>query len=152
MVRAGNWAFLIAEPLPRSTFMSAESSKPDRIRGTSQALWQAARSLRLNMTPAEEKLWSALQNKQVLGMRFRRQHAVGRYVLDFYCPACKLAIELDGSVHDDRQEEDAIRTQEIERYGYQVIRFDNAEVMKNLEQVVQQIAEVLQTRSPHKKH
>jgi very-short-patch-repair endonuclease len=132
--------------------MSAESSKPDRIRGTSQELWQAARSLRLNMTPAEEKLWSALQNKQVLGKRFRRQHAVGRYVLDFYCPACKLAIELDGSVHDDRQEEDAIRTQEIERYGYQVIRFDNAEVMKNLEQVVQQIAEVLQTRSLPKNH
>ncbi len=132
--------------------MSAESSKPDRIRGTSQEVWQAARSLRLRMTPAEERLWSALQNKQVLGMRFRRQHAVGRYVLDFYCPACKLAIELDGSVHDDRQEEDAIRTQEIERYGYQVIRFRNEEVMQNLEKVVQQIAEVLRQRSIPKPH
>ncbi len=102
--------------------------------------------MRDSMTPAEELLWSALRNKQLLGLRFRRQHAVGNFILDFYCPACKLAIEVDGAVHDDRKTEDALRTQKLEQHGYQVLRFHNEEILHDLNQVLESITTTLQSR------
>ncbi len=126
--------------------MYSHSRKIDRVRGVSFNVQKAARSLRDNMTPAEGLLWSALRNKQLLGLRFRRQHAVGNFILDFYCPACKLAIEVDGAVHDDRQTEDALRTQKLEQHGYQVLRFRNEEILNNLNQVLQIIILAIQSK------
>ncbi|NJM48782.1 MAG: endonuclease domain-containing protein [Alkalinema sp. RU_4_3] len=123
----------------------SHSRRNNRVRGVSSNVQKAARSLRDNMTPAEELLWSALRNKQLLGLRFRRQHAVGNFILDFYCPAYKLAIEVDGSVHDDRQTEDAVRTQKLEQHNYQVLRFHNEEILHDLTQVLQCITTAIQS-------
>jgi very-short-patch-repair endonuclease len=113
------------------------------IRGTTSELEQAARAMRRQPTSAEEVLWGALQKKQVAGLKFRRQHPVGRFVLDFYCPAHKLVVEVDGGVHDAQQERDAARTEMLETYGYRVLRFRNEEVMQDLPDVVRRIAAVV---------
>jgi very-short-patch-repair endonuclease len=89
----------------------------------------------------EAKLWQYLQGKQLLGYKFRRQHGIGRYVVDFYCPQLKLAIELDGDSHfnDQAQEADLIRQRFLEAKGIQVLRFSNLEVVNNLETVIENI-------------
>jgi very-short-patch-repair endonuclease len=98
-----------------------------------------AQQLRRELTPAERVLWEALRSRQVGGLRFRRQHAVGPFVLDFYCPAARLIIEVDGSVHDQQAEQDAARTEHLEAYGLRVLRFRNEEVLDNLPVILARI-------------
>ncbi len=95
------------------------------------------KELRKHLTPAEARLWDQLKNSQ-LGFKFRRQHSVGYYILDFYCPSKMLAIELDGSPHDTEQgyAKDEKRTEYLQSKGIKVIRFENKDVMKNLEGVL----------------
>jgi very-short-patch-repair endonuclease len=95
--------------------------------------------MRREPTRAEEVLWTALRRNQIAGLKFRRQHPVGRFILDFCCPACKLAVEVDGEVHDEQVERDAERTRVLEGYGYRVLRFRNEQVMRELPSVVQRI-------------
>ena len=114
----------------------------NRIRGTTPEIEAAARRLRNNLTPAEALLWSALRNKQLEGLRFRCQHPVGSFILDFYCPACKLAIEVDGDIHDRTAEYDNERSIKLAQYGYRVLRFSNEQVMNNLPQVLSEIKRV----------
>src|SRR6478672_5383470 len=85
------------------------------------------RKLRSRLTPAEASLWSILKNSKVDGRKFRRQHSVGKYILDFYCPSEKLAIELDGEGHFTLPavSYDANRRRYLERCGIRVIRFEN---------------------------
>jgi very-short-patch-repair endonuclease len=120
---------------------------PSRIRGTSPEIQTAAFTLRQQMTPAESHLWEALRNKQVAGLRFRRQHPIGRFILDFYCPAIKLAIELDGPIHADRQDYDQARTEVIAAYGYQVLRFTNEAVLTDRASVLNTIRQIADRRS-----
>jgi very-short-patch-repair endonuclease len=105
--------------------------------------YRNARALRLNLTPAEGKLWARLRNKQ-LGVSFRRQHALGNYIVDFCCIQKKLVIELDGSQHLEQETYDAERSSYLQARGYQVIRFWNDWVMKDVEGVVAEIARVLE--------
>ncbi len=126
--------------------MDTHNSQNRRIRGTNAQVEQAARDLREKLTPAEEFLWQSLRNKQLNGLRFRSQHPVGNFILDFYCASCKLVIEVDGSIHDDQQDYDLARTQALETYGYFVIRFTNDEVLEDLALVLQKIAKVAQAR------
>jgi len=112
-----------------------------RIRGTTPEIEAAARRLRRNMTPAEQKLWQALQGKQLDGLKFRPQHPVGPFILDFWCPARKLVVELDGGVHEGQVEADKARTQQLQDYGYRVIRFRNEEVLTDLPTVLERIRE-----------
>ena len=100
-----------------------------------------ARQMRLTLTPAEARLWKYLQNHQLAGRKFRRQHSVGPYVLDFYCPREHLAVELDGAAHDHElaAQRDEIRTRYLESHGIKVVRFENRDVMNNLEGVLQMI-------------
>ena len=99
------------------------------------------RNLRKNLTPAEPSLWKHLKNRKLDGRRFRRQFSIGNYILDFYCPAEKPAIELDGqedftpwgSMHDDE------RTKFLNKMGIKVIRFENIEIFENIEFVLRQI-------------
>ncbi len=100
--------------------------------------------LRTHGTPAEARLWTLLQNGQVGGRRFRRQYGVGPYVLDFYCPSERLAVELDGAAHDgpDRAAYDAERTQHLEAIGIRVVRFENRAVFDAPEAVLAGIAAV----------
>lgn len=118
-----------------------DPKRPDRIRGTTPQVERAAQVLRNEPTPSELVLWGVLRKQQLGGLRFRRQHPVGRFILDFYCPRAKLAVELDGGVHDDQEGRDAERTAVLESMGYRVLRFRNEEVLNGLTTVLQRIEE-----------
>lgn len=96
------------------------------------------KNLRNNLTPAEAKFWKTIQNKNLGGKKFRRQHSVGNYILDFYCPAERLAVELDGEVHfnDAARERDGRRKLYLENCGIRVLRFENKLVFEDLEWVL----------------
>jgi very-short-patch-repair endonuclease len=98
--------------------------------------------LRHEMPQAELILWSQVRGKQVHDCRFRRQYSVGPFVIDFYAPSIKLAIELDGATHDsvESQEYDAGRQEQIESLGITFLRFSNDEVYHNLSSVLNRIA------------
>ena len=85
------------------------------------------KSLRHKMTPAETQLWNMLKNRQFHGKKFRRQHGIGLYVVDFLCPAERLIIELDGEGHNSPQnrEYDAKRQEYLQNMGFSVLRFEN---------------------------
>jgi very-short-patch-repair endonuclease len=122
--------------------------KPNhRIRGITPEIQTAAFTLRQQMTTAESHLWEALKGKQVAGLRFRRQHPIGRFIPDFYCPAIKLAIELDGPIHETRADYDQARTEAIEIYGYQVLRFTNEAVLTDRASVLNTIRQIADHRS-----
>jgi len=106
-----------------------------RIRTPAQ-IQQRAHELRQEMTPAEKLLWSHLRDKQLHGLKFRRQHPLGPFVADFYCAAHRLVVEIDGDIHDLQPERDAARTEQFEQYGYRVIRFRNERVLNNIEDVL----------------
>ena len=107
------------------------------------------RKLRKSLTPAEAVLWTQLKNRQLDGRKFRRQVSIGRYFVDFYCPECRLVIELDGERHYSMtiDEYETERTKYLERMGLKVIRFENKDVFENLEFVVQVIRENLQAEN-----
>ena len=103
-----------------------------------------ARALRRHSTRAEDLLWERLRGSRFHGAKFRRQVPFDRFVVDFYCHAAKLAIEIDGKQHEWFAEYDAERTETIERLGIRVIRFTNAEVCGELDSVLAMIrAELL---------
>ena len=91
------------------------------------------RHLRKNQTEAERILWIYLQKMRYAGFIFRRQHSIDRYIAVFYCPKVKLAIELDGSIHDtpEQQKRDAVRDEIIKKTGVTILRFKNYEVTKD---------------------
>jgi len=95
-----------------------------------------ARALRQQPTRAEEILWAQLRGSRFHGAKFRRQVPFDRYVIDFYCHAAKLAVELDGRQHEWFAEYDAGRTEVLERVGVRVIRFTNEEVCADLDSVL----------------
>lgn len=102
-----------------------------------------AKELRKNLTPAEEKLWVQLRGHRTGDVHFRRQHAIGNYIVDFCAPSQKLVIELDGSQHLEQQEYDAERTEFLKSKGYRVLRFWNNDVMNNLDKVLTVIWDAL---------
>jgi very-short-patch-repair endonuclease len=98
-------------------------------------------NLRRRLTPAEARLWTLLKNSQLDGRKFRRQHSVGLYVLDFYCSSEKLAVELDGEghFHTARRIHDSKRRRYLENYGIRVIRFENKSVFQGEARVLDRI-------------
>ncbi|MCK4225060.1 MAG: endonuclease domain-containing protein [candidate division Zixibacteria bacterium] len=104
------------------------------------------RLLRKNMPKAEVIMWSKLKQKQLLGYRFRRQYSVGSYVIDFFCPELKLAVEVDGTSHfkDGAEYYDRNRQESIEQLGIKFLRFNNAQVYKNLNGVLEVIVDNVQ--------
>ena len=99
------------------------------------------KQLRNNLTPAEATLWKVLQNKQLEGRKFRRQHSIGKYIADFYCPSEKLVIELDGAGHftPEGEAHDLKRDSFIKELGITVLRHENRDVYNNLEAVLDEI-------------
>jgi very-short-patch-repair endonuclease len=99
------------------------------------------KKLRNNATQAEKLLWHELRNSQLAGKKFRRQHSVGKYILDFYCPDERLAIELDGGQHDEekQKEHDDIRTKYLNNLKISVIRFKNTDVIFGRDFVIKKI-------------
>jgi len=108
------------------------------------------RELRENLTPAEASLWKSLQGSQVCGKKFRRQHSVGPYILDFYCPECRLSVELDGQGHFNSgvSEYDYRRDEYLKKLNIRVLRFENRLVFENLDGVLHMISDALVGLAP----
>jgi len=107
-------------------------------------IFDLCRKLRQKQTKAEELLWECLRRKRLNGLKFRRQHPLGRYIADFYCAATRLVIELDGKVHDlkDQKEYDKMRRQIIEVHKIRIPRIKNEEIERNIENVLSRIADL----------
>ena len=103
------------------------------------------RELRKNQTSAESLLWELLRDRRMLGFKFRRQHQIGRYVVDFYCRKAQLVIECDGGVHDrnEQWQHDQNRDLYLMQLGNRVVRFKNDRVLSNTENVLEEIANLL---------
>jgi len=108
---------------------------------TNPLLIERCREFRKNPTVAEALMWEQLRNKRLGGFKFRRQHPIAGYVLDFFCFETKLGIELDGAVHknNDQAEYDDYRTSELIEEGVTILRFWNSEVFDGMESVLERI-------------
>jgi len=101
------------------------------------------------MSDAEQALWNLLRGRQICGLKFRRQHPFGDYILDFVCLEKKLVIEVDGGQHGQQAGYDENRTQELQAAGFRVVRFWNNEVLKEIEAVREKIWLAVQELQPH---
>ena len=99
-------------------------------------------------TPSENRLWQRLRNRKLNGLKFRRQHVIGRFIVDFYCAKARLVVELDGPVHEYTAEQDAIRQDFLEEQGLGVLQFTNAQIGESLDEAVRKITEMLKQTSP----
>ena len=131
--------YLDMEELEKTMYFKA---KPDTL--------EAARILRKNMTYYEKLLWERLNGKQICGLRFRRQHPIDIFIVDFYCHEIRLVVEIDGEIHNQQEEYDDGRSAEMGKFGIEVIRFTNKEVEENIEDVINQIEKIVNelTKSP----
>ena len=130
--------------------MRRESLTPDpspeaRERGeieprSHQIVKTAARELRKQPTKSERLLWGVLRNRGLASRKFRRQHPIGRFVLDFYCPEERLAIEVDGSIHDAAVVADFDRQRQLAALGIRIVRLSASDVENNLAWALSQIA------------
>jgi very-short-patch-repair endonuclease len=121
--------------------------KPKRIRA-SAPVQPRAKELRQSMTSAERILWERLRDRRLAGIKFRRQHPIGSFIVDFYCAEARLVIEVDGGIHHEQTEADIFRSQELEAQGYRVIRFTNQRVGSDLESVLADIQAACQSKAP----
>jgi len=120
--------------------MSAKNPPRDHL----DDLITRARHMRSHPTHAEATLWEKLRAKRLNGYKFRRQHIIPPFIVDFYCAAKKLIIEVDGSAHEHRQEYDQEREQYLLNLGYFILRFTNEQVLEGLDQVLSAINNYLQ--------
>lgn len=99
------------------------------------------RRLRSDMTGPEKRLWSRLRSRQLQGSKFRRQHGIGPYIVDFYCPEQSLVIEIDGDSHADAEQiqKDQRRDRYLQSIGLRVVRYTNDDIMKNLDGVLEDL-------------
>ena len=109
---------------------------------TNPIILERARKMRQEPTKAEQKLWRLLRRKQIDGCKFRRQHPIGRFIVDFYCHEARLIIEVDGDIHAFQEAYDAARQESLEEQGYRVVRFSNQDVLKNMDGVLGMIFEL----------
>ena len=112
---------------------------PSEIIPYNPSLKELARELRNNPTPPEKHLWRFLRRRQIQGLEFHRQVPIDQFIVDFYCHELRLAIEIDGSSHENAELEDGIRQKKIESFGVAFLRFENQEVMSKTEWVLQEI-------------
>jgi very-short-patch-repair endonuclease len=114
---------------------------------TSPKLWEKlkplARQMRHKPTEAEEILWQSLRRRKLSGFKFRRQHGIERFIVDFYCPEAALVVEVDGIIHQYSREEDAIRQAYLESLGLRVLRFSNDAITSNLKGILNQNSDIL---------
>lgn len=104
---------------------------------------ELARHFRQNMTQAETKLWKRLRAKKSNGLHFRRQQVILGFIVDFYCHKYRLIVEIDGEVHDSHKEQDLEREKVLTQNGFRIIRFTNAQVENNIEEVLTGILDVV---------
>jgi len=111
-------------------------------------IFEKAKMLRKNMTESEKKLWEFLRGRKVLGLRFRAQHPIDIFIADFYCHPLKMVIEVDGGIHNskDQIEYDIGREAELNEWGIKVIRFSNEEIENDINMVKNQLVEICKRR------
>jgi len=133
----------------RYTLLPSPLGERDRVRGSLKLFLkikisfmkrqniEKCRKMRRDQTDAERKLWALLRNRQFAGAKFRRQFSIGKYILDFYCPTCKIGIEADGGQHYEPigEEKDNQRTNELSLLGITMLRFSNNDILQNIEGV-----------------
>ena len=133
-----------------------KANRPDKGRKGgyipyNNTLTQKARENRKNPTPAEQKLWyKVMQNKRLHNLKFTRQKPLTEYIVDFYCAELMLVIEIDGDTHARQKEYDKDRTKNLNKHGAEVIRYTNADVLNNLEEVYQDLHKRISARIPPK--
>ncbi len=110
--------------------------------GAKPKIFERARELRENMTEAEKILWDELKENK-MGVRFKPQHPASIFILDFYCHALKICIELDGEIHQYQKQYDESRTDELKKFGIMIIRFSNEQLYNEIETVLKKIEEVI---------
>ena len=110
-------------------------------KGAGSELFKRAEKLRERMTKAEVRLWEELENSQLDGYKFRRQHPIHKFIVDFYCHKLKLIIEVDGKYHesDEQKNSDLERNELLTFQGIQIIRFTNEEVLNNIDHVLKRV-------------
>ena len=113
--------------------------------GSNSFTFEKAIELRNSMTKAEIILWEELRNKRFMGLKFRRQHPINRFIVDFYCHKHKLVVELDGSIHNLPKvaENDKNREEELKDLGLYILRFTNEEVVKRTQETLNKIAQFI---------
>ena len=134
-------------PLPSPTGRGSQAERQYRGGFEFSGLVETARELRGKQTPAEEMFWELVRNRKFLDLKFRRQHQVGSYVVDFYCDQHKLVIELDGGIHNTRKEKDQKRDRYLESQGFRVLRIKNEELLRSPQTILEQIAQNLPSPS-----
>src|ERR1035437_62202 len=114
--------------------------------GAKHDVMELAKSLRNTLTYLERLLREKLKGKQICGLRFRRQHPISFFIVDFYCHEARLVIEVDGEIHIDKIDYDDGRSAEMEKFGIKVIRFTNLEVENIIENVIRRIEAIVNER------
>src|SRR5262245_28186750 len=114
------------------------------------SLRSTSRSFHSNLTDAERRLWSRLRRKQILGLQFYRQKPLGNYIVDFYAPAADLVVEVDGAQHTEspQAERDRERTAYLEQVGLRVLRYNDRQILLELDSVVEEIFRVAREKIP----
>jgi len=112
--------------------------------GAKPDMFLKAKELRRTETEAERLLWARLHKNQLLGLQFRRQHPINRFIADFYCPKIKLVVEVDGGIHEipEHKAYDIGRSEILNDFGIKVIRFTNEQVINDIETVIKKIKEM----------
>ena len=121
-------------------FVRSTNPKEVTLQNTLQLL---ARQMRKNPTAAELLLWKRLKNRQLNDVKFRRQHPLFQFIIDFYCHEYKLIIEIDGPIHDFQLAKDHLRDQLFQQKGYTIIRFTNNEILNTIDNVISSIKEYI---------
>lgn len=156
VVWQGTWADILnlSNPTPNPSPVREGDSNPSYGRpfyhstpDTWKSIKDNTRENRKNPTEAEEELWKHLRKEQ-LGVKFRRQHSIENYIVDFVCLEKQLIIELDGEVHNSQQEYDEQRTQHLNHLGFEVVRFENKEVFEDVSKIIDKIKAELLTKAP----
>ena len=126
--------------------MAKQNDQLEMYYGALTRNFEYAKQNRVNSTPAESALWEELRNKKLKGYKFRRQHPVGVFILDFYCHTAKLAIEIDGEYHLEQEQQiyDRARTELLNQAGINELRFTNQDILTNLPSVLCTIIQILE--------
>ena len=121
--------------------MKGQSIEYPMYFGAKPDIFEKARELRKFETEAERLLWTRLQNNQLLGLHFRRQHPINRFIADFYCPKIKMVVEVDGGIHDipENKAYEIGRSEILNDFDIIVIRFTNEQIINDIESVIKEI-------------
>jgi len=130
--------------------MERKNNNRSMFYGADSVTFEKATLLRKNMTLAELILWKKLKDKKLFKVKFRRQHPVDIFIVDFYCHEIKLVIEIDGEIHldDAIKNYDLGRTAELEKFGLKVVRFSNDQIFFNIDTVINKINNVITVLAP----